>query len=224
MYTCFFPLDRKFICKLPDKGRKILDSVAKLKAAIAEHEEVRRKNELFHLVSLDYKLRQKAVAVDTDTDKVQNSDQILGTSSLVPGCSSVDNITSSKTTSQQELVHSTHKGNEEAPEVGYTVNKCPASSSRDSTPSLSEAGGHLPEHPVSSQARDNSSSSDNLFIDRLQRITIADPGEHHSEENLSTDNLPGLCSGTQKKPHYMEVLDMRARNPVPPPRKFKTNV
>lgn len=95
MYTCSFPFDRKFICKLPDKGKKILDCVAKLKAAIAEREDVRGKSELFHPISLDCKLRQKAIAVvDVDTDKVQYSDQILDTSSLVPGCFSVDNITS----------------------------------------------------------------------------------------------------------------------------------
>ncbi|KAK1339092.1 hypothetical protein QTO34_019765 [Cnephaeus nilssonii] len=169
---------------LPDNGKKILDSVVKLKAAIAEREEVRGKSELFHPISLDCKPRQKAIAVDVDTDKAQNSDQILDTSSLVPGCSSVDNDYVAKTASQQGLVHSSHKG----------------------------------------PAEDNSTSSDDLFIDRLQRITIADPDEQHSEENTRTENLTGLRSGTQKKPHYMEVLDMRAKNPVPPPRKFKTNV
>lgn len=216
--------NEKFICRLPDNGKKILDSVVKLKAAIAEREEVRGKSELFHPISLDCKPRQKAIAVDVDTDKAQNSDQILDTSSLVPGCSSVDNTTSSKTASQQGLVHSSHKGDEEAPQVGYPVNKCPASSSRATAPSSPEASECLPQHPGSGPAEDNSTSSDDLFIDRLQRITIADPDEQHSEENTRTENLTGLRSGTQKKPHYMEVLDMRAKNPVPPPRKFKTNV
>lgn len=215
--------NEKFICRLPDNGKKVLDSVAKLRAAIAECEEVRGKSELFHPVSLDYKLKQKAIAVDVDADKAQNSDQILDTSSLVPGCC-VDNITSSKTTSQQGLVHSSHRSDEEASQVGRTVNKYPASTSRASPPSSPEASERLPQHLVSGQAEDNSSSSDNLFVDRLQRITIADPDEQRTEENTRTENLTGLHSGTQKKPHYMEVLDMRAKNPVPPPRKFKTNV
>ncbi|KAL6074567.1 hypothetical protein STEG23_031043, partial [Scotinomys teguina] len=34
--------NEKFICKLPDKGKKISGAVANLKAAIAEREEVRR--------------------------------------------------------------------------------------------------------------------------------------------------------------------------------------
>ncbi|XP_023491113.2 protein GRINL1A [Equus caballus] len=216
--------NEKFIYKLPDKGKKILDSVAKVRAAIAEYEEFRGKSKLFHPVSVDRKLRQRAVA-GVDTDKAHNSDQILDTSSLVPGRSSVDNIKSSKTTSQRQgLVHPTRRGDAGASEVWYTVNSCPASSSRARVPSSSEAGEHLPQHRVSSQAEDRSSSSDNLVIDRLQRITIADPGEHHLEENSSPENLTGLCSGPQKKPHYMEVLEMRAKNPVLPPHKFKTNV
>ncbi|XP_037358465.1 protein GRINL1A [Talpa occidentalis] len=216
--------NEKFICKLPDKGKKILDSVAKLTAAIAEREEVREKSELIHPVSLDCKLKQKAVAVvDVDTHKVNNPDKILDTPSLVPGCSSEDYVKSSKTTSPQGLVHPTHKREEEAPEVEDTVNQSPASGSRASAPSSSEACEPLPQHRVSSQAEDNSSSSDNLS-DKLQRITIADPGEDHSGENTSTENLTGLSSGIQKKPHYMEVLEIRAKNPVPPTHKFKTNV
>ncbi|XP_077604106.1 protein GRINL1A [Crocuta crocuta] len=211
--------NEKFICKLPDKGKKILDSVAKLKAAIAEHEEVRGRTELFHPVSLDCKLRQRAIAVvDVDTDKAQNSDQILDTP--VCGCSSVSNVKSSETTSQ----HPTPKGDEGAPEVGDTLSKCLAPSSRASAPSSSEAGERLPQHRVSGQAEDHSSSSNSLFIDRLQRLTLADPGEQRSEENRSAENLAGLCHGAQKKPHYMEVLEVRAKNPVPPPHKFKTNV
>ncbi|XP_007166000.2 protein GRINL1A [Balaenoptera acutorostrata] len=216
----------KFICKLPDKGKKILDSVAKLKAAIAEREEVRGRSELFHPVSLDCKERQKAITVvDGDTDKAQNSDQILDTSSPVPGCSSVANVTSSQTTSlQQGLAHPTLRGDAQAPEAEHTVSERPASSIRTATPSSSAASGPLTQHPASSQAEDHPSSLDNLFIDRLQRITIADPVEHHSEENQSPENLAGLWSGLQKKPHYMEVLEMRAKNPVPLQHKFKTNV
>ncbi|KAI5166292.1 Dna-Directed Rna polymerase Ii Subunit Grinl1A [Manis pentadactyla] len=178
--------NKKFICKLPDKGKKVLGSVVKLKAVITEREEARVKSELFHPVSIDCKLRQKAIAViDVDTDKAQNSDQILDTSSL-------------------GLVHPIHKGDEEAPDIEYTVNKCPASSSRTSAPSSSEASERLPQHRVSGQAEDNSSSSDHLFIDRSQRITVADPDEHHSQENTGAENEIGFGSGTQKKPHYME--------------------
>ena len=151
----------KFICKLPDKGRKIIDSVAKLKAAIEEHEEVRGGSDLFHPVNLDCKWRTKAsTVVDVATDTAQNSDQILDTSSLVPGCSSIATITSSQTTSQRGLVHPTHGGNAEAPEPEHSVSKCPPSSSRAAVPSSSEASERLPQHHISSQVEDHSSSSE----------------------------------------------------------------
>ncbi|XP_045643888.1 protein GRINL1A [Ursus americanus] len=218
--------NEKFICKLPDKGKKILDSFAKLKAAIAECEEVRGKRGPFHPVSLDCKLRQKAIAVvNVDTEKAQNSDQILDTSSLVCGSSSVSNIKSSEMTQRQRgLVHPPQESDEEAPEVAYAASMCPASSSRASVPSSSEASERLPQHRIASRAEENSSSSDNLFIDRLRRITIVDSGEEHSEESRSAENLARLGSGAQKKPHFMEVLEVRAKNPVPAPHKFKTNV
>lgn len=211
----------KFICKLPDKGKKISDTIAKLKAAISEREEVRGRTELFHPVSVDCKLRHKATTrVDTDIDKAQNSDLMLDTSSLVPECSSVD-IESSKTTSEtQGPTHLTHKGNEETLATGCTVNTCPSARITTQDPS-SEVNEHLPQH--SSQVEEISSSVDSLFITKLQKITIADQTEP-SEENTSTENFPGLQSETPKKPHYMKVLEMRAKNPVPPPHKFKTNV
>lgn len=219
----FFPFNRKFICKLPDKGKKILDSFAKLKAAIAECEE--GKCGPFHPVSLDCKPRRKAIAVvNVGTEKAQNSDQILDTSSLVCGSSSVSNSKSSEMTQRQRgLVHPPQEGDEGAPEVAYTASTCPASSSRASAPSSSEASERLPQRRVSSRAEENSSCSDNLFIDRLQRITIVDSGEEHSEEGSSAENLARLGSGAQKKPHFMEVLEIRAKNPVPAPHKFKTN-
>ncbi|KAF4024748.1 hypothetical protein G4228_016701 [Cervus hanglu yarkandensis] len=134
------------------------------------------------------------------------------------------NITSSQTTSQQGLAHPTRRGDAEATEAEHTVSEHPTSSSRAPVPSSSEASEGLPQHCALGQVEDHPGSSDNLFTDRLQRITIADPTEHHSEGNQSPENLASLWSGPQKKPHYMEVLEMRAKNPMPPPHKFKTNV
>ncbi|CAO2636411.1 DNA-directed RNA polymerase II subunit GRINL1A [Lemmus lemmus] len=200
--------NEKFICKLPNKGKKISDTIDKLKAAIAEHEEVRARTELFHPVSVD------STRVDTDVDKAQNSDLMLDISSLVLDCSSADK--SSRTTSETKgPVHLTPKGNEETLEADCTV-----SPARE--PSF-EVNEHLPRCPISSQAEDISSGIDSLFNTMLQKITIAEQSEP-SEENTSTENVPGLQSETPKRPHYMEVLETRAKIPVPTPHKFKTNV
>ncbi|XP_032755088.1 DNA-directed RNA polymerase II subunit GRINL1A-like isoform X2 [Rattus rattus] len=75
----------------------------------------------------------------------------------------------------------------------------------------------------SAELRERLRRQERLLRNKLQKITTADQTEP-SEENTSTENFPGLQSETPKKPHYMTVLEMRARNPVPPPHKFKTNV
>ncbi|XP_040824527.1 protein GRINL1A isoform X1 [Ochotona curzoniae] len=217
--------NEKFICKLPDKGKKVFDSVAKLKAAIAGREEVRGVSELFHPVSLDSTLKQKANAdIDVDIDKTQNPDEILDTSSLVPGSSSVDTIKSSPTASPKHGLVPPHAGDEERQEAEPPVNRCPAASPRARVLSSSEAREHSSPQSASSQVEDASSSLDSLFLDKLQRITISDQGEHPSKANTRTENLTAFSSRTQRKPHYMEVLEMRAKNPVPTAQKFKTNV
>ncbi|XP_021092825.1 protein GRINL1A isoform X2 [Heterocephalus glaber] len=150
---------------------------------------------------------------------------MLDTSSLVPGCSPVDKIKSSKTTSEKQgFVNPTHKDNVETPEAESTVNKHPASNSKAGTLSPTEDAEHLPQRCGSGLTQDISSGLDNLFLDKLQRIVIADQGEHHSGASPGAETLTSLCNGPPKRPHYMEVLEMRAKNPVPPPQKFKTNV
>lgn len=120
-------------------------------------------------------------------------------------------------------MHPTDEDSDETPEAESTVNQHPASNSRAGTRSSVKAAEQLLQHCVSGHTEDTSSSLDNLFIDKLRRITIADQGEH-SRGSTSAETLTSLCSGPQKRPHYVEVLEMRAKNPVPPPHKFKTNV
>ncbi|XP_075388457.1 protein GRINL1A [Tenrec ecaudatus] len=208
--------NEKFICKLPDRGKKILESVGKLKAAIAEREAIRDRSKPFRPIRVDFQERQKGIAgVDVDPAKAPNSDQILDISSLVPGCSSVDDSTCSRTAPPKQGLGCRLKDHGEPGETEDTI-----PSSRASATSASEPSQHVPQCRASSQAEANAS----LVIDRLQRITIADPGEQASEKSPRADNVTGLPTKTQKRPHYLEVLEMRAQNPVPPLHKFKTNV
>lgn len=216
--------NEKFICKLPDKGKKILDTIAKLKAAIAEREEDRGKRELFYPVSLDFELKQKAAAgVDADIGKTQNCEEILDTSSVVSSCSPVDKIRLSKSTSEEQgLVHHPHEERQETPQATSAGSQRPPSSSRARTLSPAEAAEHLPQLCVSSHTEDTSGGLNSLLIDKLQRIAITEQGAHHS--GASPKATQNLSSGPPRRPHYLEVLDMRAKNPVSPPHKFKTNV
>ncbi|NXR71342.1 GRL1A polymerase, partial [Pycnonotus jocosus] len=57
LFVCF----RKFIARLPDKGKKISDFVEKLKLAIFQEEEVARTTELLSAVRLEFQAKQEEI-------------------------------------------------------------------------------------------------------------------------------------------------------------------
>ncbi|NXK61249.1 GRL1A polymerase, partial [Sylvietta virens] len=57
LFVCF----RKFIARLPDKGKKISDFAEKLKIAIFQEEEVARTAELLSAVRLEFQAKQEEI-------------------------------------------------------------------------------------------------------------------------------------------------------------------
>ncbi|NXP31871.1 GRL1A polymerase, partial [Leiothrix lutea] len=57
IFVCF----RKFIARLPDKGKKISDFVEKLKLAIFQEEEVARTTELLSAVRLEFQVKKEEI-------------------------------------------------------------------------------------------------------------------------------------------------------------------
>ncbi|NWH94047.1 GRL1A polymerase, partial [Aegithalos caudatus] len=57
LFVCF----RKFIARLPDKGKKISDFAEKLKLAIFQEEEVARTAELLSVVRLEFQAKQEEI-------------------------------------------------------------------------------------------------------------------------------------------------------------------
>ncbi|NWZ78812.1 GRL1A polymerase, partial [Poecile atricapillus] len=60
-FVCFFVCFRKFIARLPDKGKKISDFAEKLKLAIFQEEEVARTAELLSAVRLEFQAKQEEI-------------------------------------------------------------------------------------------------------------------------------------------------------------------
>lgn len=157
-------------------------------------------------VSFHCKLRQKAITrLDASIVEAQDSHQILGTSSLV---SSLGIILSKTNPEKKRLVHSTHRGSEE---TSWADSQLPAAKP-----------GHCPHLKLRNtstctvfQAEDIPSSSDSLFINKLQKTTNVDHGEHPWEAKECWE-LKGLCSRPLKKSYYTEVLEMWTKTPAPP--------
>ncbi|NXE87010.1 GRL1A polymerase, partial [Menura novaehollandiae] len=60
-FVCLFVCFRKFISRLPDKGKKISDFAEKLKLAILQEEEVARTAELLSAVRLEFRAKQEEI-------------------------------------------------------------------------------------------------------------------------------------------------------------------
>ncbi|NXP13822.1 GRL1A polymerase, partial [Thinocorus orbignyianus] len=76
----FFFFFRKFIARLPDKGKKISDFAEKLRLAILQEEELARTAELLSAVRLEFQVKQEEITtgkqeviLNEDTPKHQDS-------------------------------------------------------------------------------------------------------------------------------------------------------
>ncbi|XP_072838277.2 myocardial zonula adherens protein isoform X2 [Pogona vitticeps] len=203
---CDLPL-RKFISRLPDKGKKISSFVEKLKVAIAQEEGLERTAELLSAVRLEFQRKQEAIE------------------------SSKPNIVGS----------SRHSGHENSACIG----KGPPGSISSEQPEealgasgVTEGSKKAAERPTTGTPGDDLlvSKTDTLATVCNEELSAAfgrfsirgreeegnvEKGETAKSEANPFQSVPDTAPRT---PHYIEVLEMRAKNPVTKRSKFKTNL
>ncbi|NXY54789.1 GRL1A polymerase, partial [Callaeas wilsoni] len=79
---CLFVCFRKFIARLPDKGKKISDFAEKLKLAILQEEELARTAELLSAVRLEFQAKQEEINTSKQ-EVVLNEDTVNSADSSV---------------------------------------------------------------------------------------------------------------------------------------------
>ncbi|XP_053933712.1 myocardial zonula adherens protein isoform X4 [Cuculus canorus] len=232
---------RKFIARLPDKGKKIADFAEKLTRAILQEEELARTAELLSAVRLEFRVKQEVnrsrqqVILDEDTLNCEDSLLFNENSSIksVPEISSQRQeagcIQQDATTTDLENQRTQRKSDNAKPVAGDqnlfgdVISKSSTSSDlkndQQALQSRSEDG------TESTAAMD---SSKDALVDAFQKITIID-GEYSEkvlEKEQNVAKRMGSIFGGQhpKTPHYIEVLEARAKNPVKKKSKFKPNM
>ncbi|XP_026712255.1 myocardial zonula adherens protein-like isoform X2 [Athene cunicularia] len=233
---------RKFIARLPDKGKKISDFAEKLKLAILEEEELEQTAELLSAVRLKFQVKQEEI----NTSKQQVT---LNEATLNCEDSSVFNENSnikeaSEISSQQQEAESveqdatnvalekqrTQRKNDTVKTVTKEQNLVCEVSSKSATSSHLKndqrvSQGNIEDGTESTGALDNSKD---VLVDAFQKVSIVDGNnsEEMLEEEQNVAKHKGSIFGSlhPKTPHYIEVLESRAKNPVVKKSKFKTNV
>ncbi|NXE31326.1 GRL1A polymerase, partial [Ptilorrhoa leucosticta] len=86
LFVCF----RKFIARLPDKGKKISDFAEKLKLAIFQEEELARTAELLSAVRLEFQAKQEEI--NTSKQEVVLNEDTVNNSSVFNENSNIKDI------------------------------------------------------------------------------------------------------------------------------------
>ncbi|XP_059570714.1 myocardial zonula adherens protein [Alligator mississippiensis] len=242
---CDFPL-RKFINRLPDKGKKISDFAEKLKHVIAQEEEVMRTTKLLSTVRLEFQARREEI----NTSKLNENKLISEAFAAINENSSID-VNGSKVVLQNQEAELTRqrladaaskdeKGHGKSDEIKSSVESPtkvplgdeirPQSSTanllktdQQTSPSSSMAG--------TEGAAEMPGNSGSALVDAFQSFTIVhednSEGTSEKEQHVSAvkeNPFGSLHTRLPKKLHYIEILESRAKNPVAKKPKFKTNI
>ncbi|XP_010142043.1 PREDICTED: protein GRINL1A, partial [Buceros rhinoceros silvestris] len=232
----------KFIARLPDKGKKISDFAEKLTLAILQEEELTRRAKLISAVRLEFQVKQEEINT-SNQQVILNKDTLNDEDPSIFNENSNIKEVSEISSQRQEAERVEQDATNTALEIQRIQRKHDKvkADTKDQTlfcevGSESARNSHLKnEQQVSqSSAEDGAESTgalDNskvVLVDAFQKIAIVDGGDSEEilekEQNVAKHKGDTFGSLHPKTPHYIEVLENRAKNPVIKKSKFKTNV
>ncbi|XP_025916653.1 protein GRINL1A [Apteryx rowi] len=234
--------NRKFIGRLPDKGKKISDFVEKLTLAISQEEELAKTAELLSAVRLEFQAKQEEVhkskqqvALNEHIPSQEDSSD-FNENSNIKEVSKIASQRQKAECTQQAATNTafenqrTQRKNDEVKTAIKDQNHFCEISSKSATSSHLKNDQQISQ--ISSQDGTESAgaldSNKDMLVDAFQKVTIVD-GENNEkvlEKEQNVAKYKGSIFGSlhTKTPHYVEVLESRAKNPIIKKNKFKTNI
>uniref|UniRef100_A0A8C4VAW3 DNA-directed RNA polymerase II subunit GRINL1A n=1 Tax=Falco tinnunculus TaxID=100819 RepID=A0A8C4VAW3_FALTI len=240
--TAFQKPNMKFIARLPDKGKKISDFAEKLKLAIFQEEELARTAELLSAVRLEFQVKQEEidtskqqVILNKDTPNCDNSsvfhencniEEVSETSSQRQEAECIEPDATNTTLENQRTKRKNDKDKTVMKDQSLFCDVVPKSATSSHLKNEQQVSKSSTEDGrETTGALDNSKDT---LVDAFRNITIVDGdnSEKVLEEEQNVAKHKGNIFGNvhPKTPHYIEVLEARAKNPVIKKSKFKTHV
>ncbi|XP_030312897.1 myocardial zonula adherens protein [Calypte anna] len=228
---------RKFIARLPDKGKKISDFAEKLTRAILQEEELARTAELLSAVRLEFQVKQEEI--NTSKQQVVLSKETLSNEDSSVFNERSDTKEGSEFSSPKEEVEcieqdatGTPLGSQRTQEKKDEVNTATEDQNLlCEVVSEPAKGSPLNSQQVSHSSTEGGTALDNSkdsLVDAFQKVSIVDGDNSEKvlekEQNVAKHKGSIFGSLHPKTPHYIEVLEARAKNPVIKKSKFKPNV
>ncbi|XP_069481013.1 protein GRINL1A [Ambystoma mexicanum] len=236
--------NRSFICKLPDKGKRISDFAEKLRAVIAEQQELKRTTELLSSFKLDFQKN-----IDNLDERKSSTDDLENPAHpmllLIDSTSTSHNSESNMTITENQHIQDTvstsnikrhgeynREDHTDVESVGGQLKepgKCESLSH-----SLTDGPGHRVSKSVNGLlsvtgcAIEACDVNTDMLITAIQNVTITDKLDgnttsRNKQENGKLKKTVPFLAGIPKKLHYIEVLENRADHPVLARPKFRPN-
>ncbi|XP_067873994.1 protein GRINL1A [Heterodontus francisci] len=245
--------NQRFIRSLPDKGKRIAEFIEKLEAAVIQHEEVERAAELLSAVKLEFQKKQRAITSDKEeflshesTASTLTPGQVIR--NKLKDCNEAERdqyvlskVDGAETINKDEVNQEKYKilDKEQATSENYTAKSAAKNDSvvdsQRTTCMKQEKNNHIRLHVTANNQEADFVSSADLLSDRLDKVTLTDNGHRkvphtiYEEPTLSSnikfnDNpFQTLHHQVNKRPHYIDILEHRAKNPLMKKAQFKTN-
>uniref|UniRef100_A0AAY5K060 RNA polymerase II subunit M n=1 Tax=Esox lucius TaxID=8010 RepID=A0AAY5K060_ESOLU len=201
--------NKRFIQKLPDKGKKIADFTERIRLALAHNEEEERKQDMLLSVRTELQSKYQQALTQRQPGSAETSQK-----RRQPGD---PNPRSDQEMDASPLIPHIQKSNLGDTMQDPTVPKIPAGKTR-----APQAGGD------DGAALDSDRTKENDLTEALQRVHLCDHSSGMAESPKDTSNTsatsnPFLGRQPQKKPHYIEVLERTEKDPATRRQKFKPN-
>lgn len=236
--------NKKFIQSLPDKGKRCLECIERVKCAIAWHEELEHRTELLSAVRLEFQAKQKGIngvvdglarekkgiIVFADRIAKENGDERKGSGLQSPSMSADERSTektAEKVFDPESIVVKNESQKTKNIVLGITSDpsKCSATVEEkinDTAENQSEKNTAI----TSVQDEDEL-----LLIKSFGKITIKQleggdsnlQKENAFDKKTPTDNAFLSLHKREPKYHSLSVLENRVKNPVKKKPPFKTN-
>ncbi|KAM8972248.1 protein GRINL1A [Pelodytes ibericus] len=199
--------NKKFILKLPDRGRKIMAFTEKVRLAILEHKQLQQKKELLSTFRMEFQTKQSQVEENTQVVLHDDSSSVYKQQDEMD--IQADAINSKHSKEDDKLIKGAHKSHLDESDLHTNRSQ---ETINDHTTLRTEGATDICSHA-------------DMLVNDLKKISLKDNGEE-TRDSLHTsaiqERISFLPSG-QKKSHYVDIIENRAMNPVGKRDKFMAN-
>ncbi|XP_035014318.2 protein GRINL1A [Hippoglossus stenolepis] len=189
--------NQKLLRSLPDKGKRISEFAEKVRLAIEHHDEEDRRQSLVSAARMELQSKYQQKCVEPNTPAAQPNRQ--------------------SETAAGSVVHE----RETSPVSAHVQEKTTLDKQQDQLVSRAVAGETM-ETAAAGASLNSEETKEGDLVEALERVRLSESSTGFSSKSKERDN-PFLRMQTERKPHYITLMERTETTSAPRRQKFKTN-